>query len=82
MMDYGMGWGFGWLGMIFVWLVPLVLVFLGIKFLMSDGGRGAGNAPSGSEQASRALAILEERYARGEINREEFLQKRNDILAR
>jgi len=26
--------------------------------------------------------VLEERYARGEINREEYLQKKNDILGR
>jgi uncharacterized membrane protein len=29
---------------------------------------------------SAGLAILEERYARGEIPREEYLQKRQDIL--
>jgi uncharacterized membrane protein len=27
------------------------------------------------------LATLDERYARGDINRYEYLQKRNDILA-
>jgi putative membrane protein len=27
----------------------------------------------------RALEILEERYARGEIQREEYLQKRRDL---
>jgi putative membrane protein len=29
---------------------------------------------------SRGLELLDERYARGEINRDEYLQKRGDIL--
>jgi putative membrane protein len=31
---------------------------------------------------SSALDVLEERYAKGEIQREEYIQKRNDILNR
>jgi len=31
------------------------------------------------ERSSPALEVLEERYARGEINREEYLQKKRDI---
>lgn len=30
--------------------------------------------------ARRSLEVLEERYARDEINRDEYLQKRHDIL--
>jgi putative membrane protein len=80
MMDYGMGWGFGWLGMVIFWIVPLILLLVGIKYLFSDGGFGTRNTPPESS-ANRALAILEERYAKGEINREEFVQKRDDLLA-
>ncbi|HEY5338800.1 MAG TPA: SHOCT domain-containing protein [Rhizomicrobium sp.] len=32
--------------------------------------------------SSSALDLLEQRYARGEIQRDEYLQKRNDILNR
>lgn len=80
MMDYGMGWGFGWLGMILFWLVPLVLVLVGVRFLMADGGRRGDGGASDARPSSQALATLQERYAKGEINREEFLQKRDDIL--
>ena len=87
-MDYGMGWGgmgwgLGWFGMILVWIIPLILVVVGIKYLMSDGGSGRGHSGGGDQSPqSRALAVLEERYARGEIGRDEFLQKRDDILGK
>lgn len=86
MMDYGMGWGgmgwgLGWLGMVLVWVVPLILIFVGFKYLFSKGGFGSGHADSGHQpQTKSALAVLEERYAKGEIGRDEFLQKRGDLL--
>jgi putative membrane protein len=84
MMDYGMEWGFGGLTMILFWLVPLMLLLVGIKYLFSGGGLTPGNAlpPSGSPAANSALTVLEERYAKGEIDRDEFLQKRADILGK
>ncbi len=36
-------------------------------------------APPGSGGRSEALAILESRYARGEIQRDEYLQKKADL---
>lgn len=85
MMDYGMGWGmgWGWLGMTLFWLIPLLVVIVlaaaAIKYLFSGGTRST----SGSrEDRNRALEVLEERYARGEINREEYLQKRDDLKRR
>jgi putative membrane protein len=73
---HGMGWHWlGWLGMAFFWLIPILLVLAVVKYLM--GGRRS-NAPNG-ERKPDALAVLEERYARGEINREEYLQKREDL---
>jgi len=86
MMDYGMGWGFGGFWMLLFWLVPLLLVVLGVKFLFLDGARRGNNdlSQKGLNQphSDRALATLQERYARGEIDREEFLQKRDDILGK
>lgn len=80
MMDYGMGWnwgwGFGWIAMLLFWLVPILLVLAAIKYLFF--GRSGSQAGARSDE-DRALAVLEERYARGDINRDEFLQKRNDL---
>lgn len=76
-----MGWGNGgfWpFGMI-IWLIIVVAVIAVIGWgvsALSSRGRYAG-ASVGS-----ALDLLEQRYARGEIERNEYLQKRNDILSR
>lgn len=62
---YGMGWG-----MILVWVVPILLVAL----VMLYGIRGRNGKPERT-----ALDILEARYARGEIDREEFLKQSADL---
>jgi putative membrane protein len=41
-----------------------------------------GSHPTLPGSASAGLHTLDERYARGEINREEYLQKKRDILGR
>lgn len=65
-MDGWMGGGFG--GMWFGWLL-IVAAIAGIAWLAV---RGVGRAAS-------ALEILEQRYARGEIERDEYEQKRRDL---
>ena len=55
-----------------------ILLFLGIALLVrllafyGDQSRDAGGR-------KRALELLEERYAKGEIDRDEYLQKRQDL---
>ena len=77
MWGYGMGWGWGWgwLGMILFWLVPILLIAVALKYFFGGGRPNAG----ARDEGQRALEILEERYARGEIDREEFLKKRDDL---
>ena len=45
----------------------------------TGGGPGMGGGPGPGGDASNAMRILEERYAKGEIEREEFLQRRADL---
>jgi putative membrane protein len=64
-------WGFGMmLMMILFWALVIAAVVLGIRWLLSQG--------KGSRSDS-ALEILRERYARGEINKEEFEARRRDL---
>lgn len=76
MMDYGMGWGIGWVWMLLFWLIPILLVLAAVKYLFSGRPQSGGES---REDKDKALDMLEERYARGEINREEFIQKRDDL---
>jgi putative membrane protein len=69
------GWGWGWIGLgIFHMGLFWILVILGIvvlvKWLASSGA-----SPTGS----RALDILKERYAKGELTREQFDQMKRDM---
>ena len=73
MMD-GWGWGFGILGMLF-WLALLVLVVVLIWRLL-DGGRDDARREGERETP---LEILEKRYARGEIDRDEFERMKRDL---
>ena len=76
----GGGWGMGWFGGIFMmifWILILVgLVFL-IKWLIQSTNR---TKPEAGGSAGRALDILKERYARGEIDKAEFETKKADLL--
>jgi putative membrane protein len=56
----------------FVWLLILALIGLGIWWLVREF------RPTRRDQA---LQLLRERYARGEIDREEFEARRRDLVA-
>lgn len=71
-------WGFGWFGGIFMiifWIVVLAGLIFFIRWLAQSGAR---HEPAGSG-ADRAIEILRERYARGEISKEEFENNTKDI---
>ncbi len=78
MFDGGAGMLFGGLWMILFLAVPLLLVAVLLKYLFTkpreNGGRETAPAPQ------TPLDVLKAAYARGEISREEFIQKRDDIL--
>ncbi|HLM84107.1 MAG TPA: SHOCT domain-containing protein [Candidatus Bathyarchaeia archaeon] len=81
MFGYGYGhnfglFGFGWLIMFLVWLLIILGVIVLVKWLVGHDhwereARKSGNTP---------LEMLKERYAKGEIGKEEFEQKRKDLV--
>lgn len=71
---YGYGYGFNWLGAllrILLIIIFLVLIAFGIYYLAGGGRRAASDRP---------LEILKERYARGEISKEEYERIRQELL--
>ncbi len=78
MMGPGMMGGFGWW-----WLMPIFfvifwgLVIWGIVALV----RGlSGSGGSDSSRSDSALEVLKKRYARGEINKEEYEEKKKGLV--
>jgi putative membrane protein len=62
------GWGmFFWLASVAFWVLLIVVIVAMLRGRPAVPAAGTGGA---------ALRILEERYARGEIPREEFLERR------
>ncbi|AKI01112.1 Short C-terminal domain [Hoeflea sp. IMCC20628] len=71
--------GFGMvLGPIFMILV-LVGIVLGVVYIMRHFG-GLGVATNSSQAEGRALAILKERYAKGEIDSKEFDERKAKLV--
>lgn len=62
------GGGFMWL----FWIVLFVAIFWGAKVISS-------NEKNTPDKHKSVLDILKDRYAKGEIDKEEYEQKRNDL---
>ena len=72
--DWGAwGWGmsFGWIFMLLFWILAVLGIVVLAKWLFSTSGSG--------ESGKRPLEILKERYARGDIAREQYEQMRRDL---
>lgn len=75
----GWGYGMGWIGMIFMaafWIAVIVGIVFLIRWLMVS----TGSAGIGGKADESALEILKKRYARGEIKKEEFEEKKKDLI--
>jgi len=71
----GWNWGFGfghWLFGVLFWLLVLVAIIALFRFW-------SGGASGEHRREKTALDILKERYARGEIDHEEFERRRRDL---
>lgn len=66
-----MGWFGGGIMMIAFWALVIALIVWIVREMRGKN--------SNSASSSNALEILKERYAKGEINKEEFETKKKDI---
>jgi putative membrane protein len=65
-------WGFGMmLLMLLFWVLVIVGLVIGIRWLLGQGKES---------RSDSALEVLRQRYARGEINKEEFEARKRDLL--
>ena len=66
-------WGISMMVVMFAfWAVVIAAIVVGARWLATKGR---------PPETDRSLAILRERYARGEINKEEFEARRRDLKA-
>jgi len=72
--------GYGWVGMIFGMVSMLLFwaLLIAAVVVLAKHVWGSDRSTEGRQEKT-ALDILKERYARGEIEREEFQQKKLDL---
>jgi len=68
---FGWGMGFGWIFMLLFWGLIILGIAALVRWLWSVNTRGA--------LPKTALEILQVRYARGEIDREEYERIKRDL---
>ncbi len=80
-MMHGYGYEFGWGGMLIgglmmflFWGGLIALVIWGVKSVVSSSGRSVSSGQNARE-------ILDQRYARGEIDRDEYETMKADLAA-
>lgn len=69
---YGHGWGMGWW-----WIIGLILVIAAVWIVVKSMNP---NSDSGQKTGKSALDILKERYARGEIYKKEFEERKKNLM--
>lgn len=76
---YGMGYGMGWFGGI-IMIVFWVAVIVGIVFLIRWLAVSTREGRREAKPEDSAIEILRKRYARGDISKEEFEERKRDLL--
>ena len=71
MQGFGHGWGMG-----FGWIIGIVILVIVILLVINATRNQAGQTNSGNKTP---LDILKERYARGEIDNEEFEERKKNL---
>lgn len=75
-----MGWEGGWYGFGSIAMIVVLGLAIAIIVLLVRSASGPSQVPSVQAHGSRALEILKERFARGEIDKAEFEDKRRALV--
>ncbi|MDW7658390.1 MAG: SHOCT domain-containing protein [Bacillota bacterium] len=81
----GYGWDYGWIlillgGLVIIGIIGAIIYVLVRAANVSGKSGSAAPREIRYDSNSRALAVLAERYARGEISDEEYKQKKSEII--
>lgn len=77
---WGWGFGFGWIFMLLFWGLVIWAIIMLAKSLSENGGCcGMKKEEKPERKTDGAMNILRERYAKGEISKEEFDKMKNDL---
>jgi putative membrane protein len=71
-----MNWGYGGWAMGIINIIFWVAVIIGVVYLIKWLSSSSKQSTQETKRGDNALDILRERYAKGEINREEFEEKK------
>jgi len=71
--------GFGIIGIIIMLLFWVALIFIAVWLVKSLFGTKDLTRPSSPNQAHNAREILDQRYARGELTREQYELMKSDL---
>lgn len=74
-MMHGFGFGGMWLGWLF-WIVLIVVAVWAVKAVIDSQRQG----PTSQARSGEALEILKQRFARGEIDEEEYQRRKAQLL--
>ena len=78
MMGGFFGGGLGWIGMI-LGFVFFILVIIGVVFLIIWIVKITTRSGNDDKTGSKALEVLKERYAKGEITKEQYENMKKDL---
>jgi putative membrane protein len=73
------GWGFGWMFPLF--MLFMIVVCVAVMLLMHRSGGGFHHHRPWTDPTFSALQILNERFARGDIQKTEYEEKKAAILS-